>query len=265
MQISLPHFFTSPSSPRHNDAARITVDSHGGTMAVPGIAIPSPHRTAPLALTKSLLVCGALAAVLYVGMITAIRYDGYNPISQVPSELTAIGAPTRMLWAWLGWVYIALILAFGWGVWKAAGTNRTLRVVGVLLLLSGLLGLLWPFAPMHQREVLVAGGGTFGDTLHKILGIATVLLFVTTMGFGAAAFGTRFRFYSIATLVVALTFGLLTGLESSRLAANLPTPYIGLWERISIAAYMIWLAVLAITILRMGRPAPVGGPRRPAV
>jgi len=224
-------------------------------MTAPGIAIPSPHRTAPVPLTHILLVCGILAAVLYLGMITAIRYDGYNPISQVPSELTAIGAPTRTLWAWLGWVYMALTLAFAWGVWKSAGANRPLRVVGALLLLSGLLGLLWPFAAMHQREVLAAGGGTFGDTLHKILGIATVLLFVVTVGFGAATFGPRFRFYSIATLVIAFVFGMMTGLESPRLAANLPTPYIGLWERISIAVYMFWLMVIAIALLRMNATA----------
>lgn len=199
---------------------------------------------------KVLLACGLIAALLYIGMITLIRYDGYSLVSQVPSELTAIGAPTRTLWAWLGWVYMLLILAFGWGVWNAAGTNRRLRVVGGLLLVSGLLGFVWPFAAMHQREVLAAGGGTFGDTLHKILGVATVLLFVLTLGFAAAAFGKAFRIYSIVTMVIACVFGMLTGLQSSRLAANLPTPYIGLFERISIAAYMIWLVVLALTLVR---------------
>ena len=227
-------------------------------MSAPGIALPSVRGTAPPRLaghrgtrTKILLVCGILGAVLYVAMMQLIRYDGYNWISQVPSELTAIGAPTRTLWAWLAWVYTGLILAFGWGVWKSAGTSRPLRIVGALLLVSGLLGFLWPFAPMHQRDVLAAGGGTFGDTLHKILGIATVLVFTVTVAFGAAAFGRRFRVYSVATLVIAFGFGMLTGLESSHLAANLPTPYIGLWERLSIAVYMIWLMVLAIALLRM--------------
>ncbi|HKA58100.1 MAG TPA: DUF998 domain-containing protein [Gemmatimonadales bacterium] len=199
---------------------------------------------------KLLLGCGFVAALLYLGMITLIRYDGYNLISQVPSELTAIGAPTRELWAWLGWVYMALTLAFGWGVWKSAEANRPLRIVGALLLVSGLLGFLWPFAPMHQREVLAAGGGTFGDTLHKILGVGTVLLFVLTVGFGTAAFGARFRTYSVATMVLALVFGMLTGIQSPRVGANLPTPYIGLFERISIAVYMIWLMALAIMLLR---------------
>ena len=199
---------------------------------------------------KLLLGCGFVAALLYIGMIMLIRYEGYNVISQVPSELTAIGAPTRELWAWLGWVYTTLMLAFGWGVWKSAEANRPLRIVGVLLLVSGLFGFLWPFAPMHQREVLAAGEGTFGDTLHRILGIGTVLLFVLTVGFGSAAFGVRFRLHSIATMVLAFGFGMLTGIESPRLAANLPTPYIGLWERLSIVVYMVWLMALAITLLR---------------
>ena len=195
---------------------------------------------------KVLLACGVVAALLYIGMSLFIRYEGYSLISQVPSELTAIGAPTRTLWAWLGWMYVLLIVAFGWGVWSAAGSNRPLRVVGFLLLLSGLFGVLWTFAPMHQREVLAAGGGTFGDQLHQILGIGTVLLFVLTVGFGAAAFGRTFRVYSIATIAVALVFGMLTALQAPRLEANLPTPYIGLYERINIIVYMIWLVVLAL-------------------
>ena len=44
---------------------------------------------------KALLVCGIASSLLYAAMIWAIRYEGYSPVSQVPSELTAIGAPTR--------------------------------------------------------------------------------------------------------------------------------------------------------------------------
>jgi Protein of unknown function (DUF998) len=201
-------------------------------------------------LRKGLLVCGMIASLLYIVMMQAIRYDGYNPVSQIVSELSAIGAPTRTLWFWLAWVYTALVMAFGWGVWKSAGGNRPLRVVGSLILASSLLGFVWPFTPMHEREVLAAGGGTLSDTLHIVLAFVTVPLFLLTVGFGAAAFGRRFRLYSIATLVIAFVFGVLTGLDGPRVSANLPTPYIGLWERINIGVYMIWLVVLAGTLLR---------------
>ncbi len=207
---------------------------------------------------ETLLVCGIVASLLYVAMMEVIRYDGYSATSQTVSELSAIGAPTRNLWFWLAWVYTALVLAFGWGVWKSAGRNRPLRVVGGLILASSLLGFVWPFAPMHQREVLAAGGGTLSDTLHIALAFATVPLFLLTIGFGAAAFGRRFRFYSIATMAIAFGFGALTGLDGPRI--GLPTPYVGLWERINIGVYMIWLVVLAVTLLRQratGTGAPV--------
>jgi len=34
------------------------------------------------------------------------------------------------------------------------------------------------------------------------------------------------------------------------MAANLPTPWLGVTERISIFGYMLWIAVLAIVLLR---------------
>ena len=70
---------------------------------------------------KALLVCGIVSSLLYGAMIGAIRFDGYSLVSQVPSELTAIGAPTRTLWMWLGSAYTVLVAAFGWGVWQSAG------------------------------------------------------------------------------------------------------------------------------------------------
>jgi hypothetical protein len=198
---------------------------------------------------RAFLACGIVSSLLYGAMIWAIRYEGYSLVSQVPSELTAIGAPTRSLWMWLGSVYTVLVAAFGWGIWKSAGRNRAVRIVGGLILAYGSLGLLWPFAPMHQREVLAAGGGTLGDTMHVMLGGVTVLLMFLMIGFGAIAFGRRFRLYSIVSGVVLLAFGALTFLEAPRLETNLPTPWIGLWERINISVFLLWVVVLAIVLL----------------
>lgn len=199
---------------------------------------------------KALLVCGVASSLLYAAMIWGIRYEGYTPISQVPSELTAIGAPTQALWARLGWIYTVLITAFGIGVWKSAGGNRAVRIVGRLILAYASLGLLWPFVPMHQRDVLAAGGGTLSDTLHQLLAGVTVFLMFLAIGFGAAAFGKRFRVYSIVTIVVLLVFGGFTFLEAPRLQMNLPTPWIGLWERINISVFLLWVVMLAARLWR---------------
>ena len=49
---------------------------------------------------KALLICGILSSLLYfaINIIVPMQYPGYNSASQVPSELSAIGAPTRILW-----------------------------------------------------------------------------------------------------------------------------------------------------------------------
>jgi CubicO group peptidase (beta-lactamase class C family) len=199
---------------------------------------------------KALLFCGILASLLYVAMTLFVGrlWEGYSAASQTISELSAIGAPTRPLWMLLGTAYGVLTVAFGWIVWKSAPPNRALRFVGALILTQGVLGFFWP--PMHQRAVLAAGGGTLTDTLHIVWTIVSSLFFMVAMGFGAAAFGKRFRVYSIATMVIVFACGALTGTYASQIQANLPTPWAGVWERINTTAYMIWVAVLATTLLR---------------
>jgi accessory gene regulator protein AgrB len=103
---------------------------------------------------------------------------------------------------------------------------------------------------MHQRGVLAAGGGTFTDTWHIVMSVITVLLMFLTIGFGAAALSKRFRYYSVATILVFIVFGVLTFAESPNIDKNLPTPFIGLWERINIAAFMVWMLVFAYILLR---------------
>jgi len=174
---------------------------------------------------------------------------GYNWVTQTVSELSAVDAPTRPLWCPLGIVYTLLIAAFGWGVFRSADQKRSLRIVGILLIINGLIGLTW--SPMHQREVLVAGGGTFTDTWHLVMASVTVLLMFLSIGFGAAAFGKGFRVYSIVTILVFIVFGILTFVEAPNVDKNLTTPYIGLWERINIAAFMSWLIVFSNNLLRL--------------
>jgi hypothetical protein len=216
--------------------------------AVEGVVVSERSR-------KALLSCGILAAVLYVALtlFVGLLWDGYSVASRVPSELSAIGAPTRTLWMWLGTLYAVLMLAFGWIVWKLAPPNRALRAAGALLIAYTVFGFFWP--PMHQREVLAAGGGTLTDTLHLAWAAVTGVFFMLIVGFGAAAFKTRFRIYSVVTIAVALACGAVTGTYASQIQSNLPTPGVGIWERISIAVFMGWIAVLAIVLLKERRAA----------
>src|SRR5687767_6259788 len=132
---------------------------------------------------KILLLCGLLSSLLYVAMniFVPMQWQGYSAASQAVSELSAIDAPTRPLWVPLGIAYTLLLTAFGWGIWRSAEASRPLRFVGGVLIAHGLLGLGWP--PMHQREVVAAGGGTLTDTLHILWSVVTVFLMMLSIGF----------------------------------------------------------------------------------
>jgi hypothetical protein len=206
---------------------------------------------------KVLLVCGILSSLLYVAatILGAMRWEGYSSTSQTVSELFAINATSRPLVVPLLLTYDVLVIAFGLGVWGSSGRKRALRVVAGLLVGYGVIGLVGPFAPMHQRGV----GGTLTDTMHIVVTTVLVLFILLAIGFGATAFGNRFRLYSIGTILILLVFGAMAGLDGPRLAANLPTSWLGVKERINIGGFLLWVVVLAITLLRVRNAAAVAG------
>lgn len=200
---------------------------------------------------KFLLTCGIVSSALYIIMniVAAIIYDGYSSFSQTVSELSAIDAPTRLLWVPLGLVYTLLVAAFGWGILKSAVHNRSLQIAGTVLVVYGLIGIAWP--PMHQREVLAAGGGTFTDTMHIVFSILSVVLMFTAMLIGSKALGKKFRYYSLVSVLTLLLLGAWTAMQAPKLQQNLPTPWLGVVERILILIFLVWVVVLAMNLLHV--------------
>jgi hypothetical protein len=204
----------------------------------------------PTRVTSFLLVCGVVSALLYAALLIFIPmlWQDYSSASQTVSELSAIDAPTRPVWVKLALIWTLLYAAFGVGVWLSAGPRQSLRVAGALVIAAAGIGLFWP--PMHQRAVLAAGKGTLTDTLHIAWTMANGLLTLLAVGFTAAGLGKAFRVYSIATMGTLIAAGALTSIDAPRVQANLPTPWIGVWERINIAAWLVWVVVLAVILSR---------------
>jgi len=211
------------------------------------------------------LLCGVISSFLYLAMnaVVPMHSPAYSSASQVVSELSAVGAPGRPLWVVMGLAYTLLVIAFGWGVRMAAGDDRRLRITGVLIVLYGTLGFIWPFAPMHTRDVLAAGGGTVSDTVHIALGFATVVIYLLALGFAAAALGPAFRLYSVASFGALLLFAILVFRAAPGVGANRPTPLIGVWERMNIGVFLLWVIVLALALLMRGRRRESLGMSRP--
>jgi hypothetical membrane protein len=215
------------------------------------------------AVRTALLACGILSSLIYLAtdVLGGMRYPGYSFTSQAISELMARGAPSEAFVDPLFLVYGVLALAFGVGAFReGAGRGRALRITGALLIAYAAVGLSGPtFFEMSPRGT----GAVDGDLLHIVLTGVLVLLLLPAMGFGAFAFGKRFRAYSAATLLIVVAFGGLTAPYGARLAAGQPTPGFGILERIHVYAFLLWVAVLAVALLRRpGTPTRASGEER---
>jgi len=199
---------------------------------------------------RILLICGILSSLLYVTatILGAMRWKGYSSTSQTVSELIAINAPSAPLVVPLFLTYSVLMFAFGLGVCRSSGQKRVLRIVACFIVGKEVLGLAATlFAPMHMRGQET----TLSDTMHALLtGVGVFLCMFPAIGLGAKAFGKQFRLYSIGTMLIFIVFGIMSFLDAPQLAANLPTPWLGVWERVNIFGYLLWIVVLAITLLK---------------
>jgi hypothetical protein len=231
-----------------------------------GRTIAQPARSASKA-GEALIVCGILSSLLYVAtdILGGLRYEGYSFTSQTISELAAIGAPSRSFVDPLFITYDVLALAFGAGVvWAAAGRNRALRLTGAMLAAHAVAGL--SATALEQLNIFSTsfavpqrGVGTLvSGAPHLVLMGVIVLFLLLAIGFGAFALGRRFRVYSFATILTVIVSGALTSAFVTRVAADQPTPWLGVIERIQVYSLMLWLAVLSIALLRLGgrRSAP---------
>jgi hypothetical protein len=221
---------------------------HGPRIDTPGHQSERLRWARFLFTRRFLLICGIVASVFYVvanDVIAASLYPDYDRISRPVSELSATYAPSRPVLVPLGVIFELLMIAFWIGVWRAAPANRALRVTSGLMLGFALLGLLaFPF-PMVADEVLGA------NTIHTIIwGVITPLLMFAGIGASAAAFGRAFRLYAILTLVALAAFSVLAGIQAAQIDAGEPVRWFGVTERALIAPWLLWVAVLAIDLLR---------------
>lgn len=224
------------------------------TRGAPEIPLFQPRRRSGSAIamkaerfTSTLLACGLLSSLLYLAtdIFGALHYPGYNYASQAISEMSAIGAPTAELLAPFYTLYSILFASFGAGVWLAAGRGRAFRVSAAFIIAVAALGIGWAIFPMNAR----GAERTLTDTMHLVMGAASTVLLIGAIVSGAIGLGRRFRSYSTMTVLVMLGFGYLMSLDVPRVAKGQATPYLGITERITMGAWLIWMASLSVALL----------------
>ncbi|AFM40516.1 hypothetical protein Desaci_1503 [Desulfosporosinus acidiphilus SJ4] len=197
---------------------------------------------------KILLIFGILSSLLYIvtDILSVMHFNNYSYISQSVSELQAIGSPTRPFTVLLYSIYNVLVVAFGIGLLMTDRRKRT-RFTVMLLIGYGIVEqVTMLFFPMHLRGVKK----TIIDIMHLTLTSVTAFIILLVTWVGSTLYGKWFRIYSIGTILILLLFWALAGFDGLRVLAELPTPWMGIKERITIYASLLWQLVLGINTLR---------------
>jgi hypothetical protein len=203
---------------------------------------------------KILVGCGIASSVLYIASDILISWwdPNYSYRDQSFSELLAPGSPTRpLVLVLLAIPYGVLVTAFGVGVWASASRRRAGRITGALLVGYALTGAVTGvFLSAPTRETLQAGKETWRNILHLPGTAVSVLSILLAIGFGSTLLGRRFRYFSYATILAIVVFGVWAGTQIGQMGKNQPTPWLGIVERGNVYAIMLWVSVLAIGLLR---------------
>jgi hypothetical protein len=201
---------------------------------------------------KLLLLCGVLSSLVYLAadITGALLWDGYSYLDQTVSELSALGTPSRptVLPIFMAYNILALVFAAA-AIWLFE--DHRIRMASVCLASIAALGFVAGLFPIDQRS---GEPMNLNGTVHIVLVGATVVFIVMAMVFGSSVAGQRFYLYSIATIAVTLVSGAIAGFYGGRLAANLPTPFMGVAERVSIFSYLAWVAVFAVMLMHAPSP-----------
>ncbi|MGQ9546668.1 MAG: DUF998 domain-containing protein [Dehalococcoidia bacterium] len=194
-------------------------------------------------------ICGMLAPLLYLSAVISggILWKGYSHLSQAVSELTGAGAPCKPLLDPIFSTYNVLLFLFGLGIFiqlRHIG-KASLRTSSVILMAAGIIGLIMT---LFFPQDLPGSELTFRGTTHillagilSILSILAVLLFI--LGAKVMSAFANLRIHSIVSLVFIIVFGGLAAVGASS-----GSGYFGLYERITIGAFLQWVFVLAVRL-----------------
>jgi len=214
------------------------------------MTVTETDRPALTTAVKVLLACGVLSSLVYIGgeVAASLSWPSYSYANQAVSELAAIGAPTRPWMLALFSVYNVLVLLFAEGVWRSAGGKRALKAAAVALGVYAVVGeVTQVFSPMSPRGSIAAAN----DVGHIILTAVEVISIVAMIALASGARGKGFRAYSLLSILVIMAAGITTGTMVQQMtAAASSTPWAGLMERVNIYGTMLWVAALAVALVR---------------
>jgi hypothetical membrane protein len=191
-------------------------------------------------------IIGPVVYILAVFIGGALRHD-YSALYNSISELSMANAPNKLLMDVLFGIYNLFIIIFGLGAYLDTKIDsKKFNAAAIMLVVIGILGLMVLVFTQDPRGATA----TLNGTLHIILsGITAALTIITVLlvGLSFKEFVNMkiFSWYSYLTGIFIFISG---GAGAASIANN--SPIGGLFERITIFLFMIWVIILSYILLK---------------
>lgn len=196
---------------------------------------------------------GLVGPVIYIlaVILGGILRSDYSFLYNTISELTVTNAPNLVLISVLFGIYNFSLFLFGIGAFldNEIDSSRKYKAATLMLATIGILGLLLLFFPQDPRNSAV----TFQSTMHiAIAGIISLFILISVLLIGINFRKIKemksFSIYSFVSFVVILVSG-----GAAAISVGTNYAYGGLFQRITIFTFMLWVIVFSYLILRKNK------------
>ncbi len=208
-------------------------------------------------------VAGLVASLgdFAVTLILGFFYPNYNHFKLVMSELGTSQSPVA-LWISLWWIVFGILfIIFGIGFKKAlaldkkvASAPRAVTIASLLIMVFGLgAGIgsgLFPMDPSGSETTLA---GELHDIGAGIGFLALMFVPLVSLAIFPRTCLPKLYWLSIGTFVLGLVFLVLFIMAEDTSSTGGVLSYVGLWQRLFLLTYYLYIDVMAVRVLRSSR------------
>ena len=194
---------------------------------------------------RLLLAAGVAAPLLYAAtvIIGAAQHPGYSHLGNAISELIARGQGGQLEPWFL--LYNLLIILFAAGLDMRVGlSGRWFRISAAMIGTSGVLGVAMAWFPQDAVGTPMTPTGIGHLVIAALMSVTSMAAVLADM-LAWRALDRRRAVFSARCLAVIFLSGAVAAVEAAQ-----GWPLVGLFERITIGTYLLWIMATALRFLR---------------
>jgi len=197
---------------------------------------------------KLIPLLGLLSVILYFlhVILGEIFYEGYNPLAQAVSDLTASNSPSKNIARLFSMLYgiCAVSFSIGFFVYLRNKINKAVTAASFIFCIMNIISFLgYTFFPLSESGYTA----TFQDKMHMVVTVFVVLLTIVSLVF---FFIGLFRAKEHKWLGVVSISTLLILMAGAMLINIMPNEYFGVAERINVYSIIIYTGILSLWMKR---------------